>query len=285
MPTLQSLSPDQITDAVTEARTRDLPCTLTVWEDGRWVNRHSRVLRISDRRLWLELPPASAGSALHEFTPAEKVGLSFKLKHHKYLCSVVVADIEQMPRDDGDSEPVLSVCYPSRMNRLQRRAYQRVPVPANRIVRASFWPGGREAEPTKPSPDRPVWTGRVTDLSAGGLQLMLPVESLELLDPGYVVGIRVSFGAGSERAVYADAQYRHATPVDEVAPVPGRPDDTPCVLVGFQFVGLGQTREGQESLERISYHVAEFQRILDTDAKAQQRRPSASHARATDAAR
>jgi len=275
MPTLQSLSADQITHAVDEARTRDLPCTLTVWEGNRWVNRYSRIVRTSDRRVLLELPPASAGCAPHEFTPAEKVGLSFKLKHHKYLCSVVAAGIEQLPLDDGGSEPVLSVCYPSRMNRLQRRAYQRVPVPANRIVRASFWPGGREAEPNKPCPERPVWTGRVTDLSAGGLQLMLPVESLELLDPGYVVGVRVSFGAGSEQAVYADAQYRHATPAEEKPPAPGGPDG-PCVLVGFQFVGLGQTREGQDSLERISYHVAEFQRAWDAQDKADDRHASAS---------
>jgi len=142
MPTLQNVEIDQITTILSEAQRRHVPAIVTIRPDERWLNLRSRVAELRDRHVWMAMPTSEDGTP-HEFTPAQKVGLSFKLKHHKYLCSVTVAGIEQASLSEGGTTPVLSVCHPARMQRLQRRAFQRADVPANRIVRASFWLGGR----------------------------------------------------------------------------------------------------------------------------------------------
>ncbi len=60
------------------------------------------------------------------------------------------------------------------------------------------------------------------------------------------------FGAGAE-AVFADAQVRHLDFGD------------PDVVIGFQFLGLAQTRQSRQALQIISKFVGEFYRQQNGD--------------------
>jgi len=146
-------------------------------------------------------------------------------------------------------QTVLHVCSPTRMQRMQRRAFNRTDVPANRIVRAAFWLGGLESEPAGTTPDHPVWSGRVVNISAGGLQLTSEQRLGDAVSPGDIVGVRISFGVG-EQNVYADAQFRHTLEED------GK------VHMGFQFIGLGMTHQSREALQTIGSKANQFQREL-----------------------
>jgi hypothetical protein len=97
------------------------------------------------------------------------------------------------------------------------------------------------------SPASPVWSGIVSNLSAGGLQVRCPLETARSLEVGDIVGMRLLFGVG-EDAVYIDGQFRHLAV------------DGGEKLLGFQFLGLGHTRERQNALRRISMKVSEYQR-------------------------
>ena len=250
MPALQELQSSQVLQTITAAAERRIPVTITVRTGNRWLNLHSRLVRLCGEHFWLEYPEAGDQAHAHQFSPAEKLGLSFKLKHHKYLFAVTVAGTEQIDTEDGQAIKVLSVCWPSRMQRLQRRAFYRADVPNGRIVRASFWPGGREAEPPRACSESPVFSGNVTNISAGGFQMRTSAEAADMLDTDFVVGVRLSFGAGREVTAYADAQFRHVEP------------DGRKVLIGFQFVGLAQTPEGREALQLITNCVTEFHQAM-----------------------
>ncbi|MDY6914054.1 MAG: PilZ domain-containing protein [Planctomycetota bacterium] len=250
VPTLQQLNNCQINEVLAEAARRQVPVTITVAVDASWATLHSRLLAVKTEHLFLAAPPPEAGVEQHEFAPADKVGVSFKLKHHKHIFSATVAGLEQLELADGTVSPVLKVCSPTRMQRLQRRAYIRAAVPANRIVRASFWLGGRKAEPAGTTPERPVWSGRVTDISAGGFQIEANPEAAAAMDVGECVGVRFVFGT-SDEAVFADAQFRHIGQEGQVT------------RMGFQLVGLAQSREGQAALQLISARVAEFHRAAE----------------------
>jgi len=134
------------------------------------------------------------------------------------------------------------------MQRLQRRAYIRAEVPANRIVRASFWLGSAEAEPTGPSPERPVWSGRITDLSAGGFRMSVAAETAVGTDLGDIVGVRIVFGADGAETVYTDAQVRHIESQSDRA------------VIGFQFLGLAESAQGRIVLQMIAAKTTEFQK-------------------------
>jgi len=157
MATLQELDLKQNEQSIVFAIARHTPAILTIRGDGTWSNLHSYILAVRDGTLLLELPLPEEGRPPHEFSPNESIGVSFKYKHHKHIFNSSVVGMQTMPVDGGGNLRVLALAAPSKMQRLQRRAYLRADVPPNRVVRASFWLGGREAEPAGGSPDRPVW--------------------------------------------------------------------------------------------------------------------------------
>lgn len=248
MAVLQELGAGQINELIQAAGQRNVPMIVTIRSENTWANLHSRALSIRGSHLLLEMPVPEEGAIPHEFVPAERIGVSFKLKHHKHIFAGTVAGQERVKTADGTEIPALAIVMPTRMQRLQRRAYIRVDVPANRVVRASFWLGGCDSEPAGTSPEHPVWYGRVMNISAGGFQLETDQASSEHLEPGDKVGMRLVFGASGE-TIYADAQFRHK---DEVGLQR---------LLGFQFLGLTETPEGRVVLQVISAKVSEFQRI------------------------
>ena len=257
MPALQQLNQRQIDEVLGEAAGRHVPLSVTVYCDGRWVAYHSRLIALRAEHLLIELPQADAGQP-QELAPAERISVSLKLKHHKHIFNAVVAGRETIRLDQGVEMMVVVLCGPTQMHRLQRRAYLRADVPANRIVRASVWLGGTEAEPSGTSHQRPVWTGQVTNISAGGFQMRIPRDFSGGLEPNDIVGARLVFGAG-EKAVYSDAQFRHME------------DDGPSALLGFQFVGLTETAEGMSALRAITSRVSDFTHCQGHDEQARRR--------------
>lgn len=244
MAIIQEIRNNQINELVALAVEKQTPLTVTLRVDRHWMNLHSRLLAIQNGRVVIEFPWTHEGGQ-PEMTERDVIGLSFKLKHHKHIFSSMVLAGGSM---DVEGQPVrtLELEWPTRMQRLQRRAYERVDVPSNRIVRGSFWLGGREAEPAVVTTRSPVWTGKVANLSAGGVQLVCDAAVAESLEVGDAIGVHLSFGA-ADQVYYADAQFRHIEVID------GK------VVMGFQFVGLDQTSEGRSTLRMISLKVAEFQ--------------------------
>jgi len=261
MTALRELSFEQIEQTVREAIEREVPVTLTVREDCGWANARSRLVSVEGDHLLLSTPEGPNGAPVSGMEAAAKVGLSFKLKHYKYVSTVTVAGTQD---GDAGAGKLLSVCFPTSMLRMQRRAYERVAVPLNRIVRASVWLSGRDAEPSVTSPEHPVWSGTVTNLSAGGFQLRTTQEATRFLEVGDIVGVRIVFGA-AEETVYADAQFRHWEPGD---------GDGGLALMGFQFIGLAQSHEGLEVIQFLNRKIREFQHA---ERRAHHRRQATVH--------
>jgi c-di-GMP-binding flagellar brake protein YcgR len=246
MSILQELNHREITQVILSAAERSLPLSLTVRKGEHWANFQSRLVGLQDQSLLLESPLSEQG-ATRGFTPGESVGVSLKLKHHKYLFLASVAR-EGAPAADGAAGPLLVLGRPTRMQRLQRRSYIRAQVPNGCVARAAFWVGGKLNEPVSGSPDRPVLSGRVMNLSAGGFSVRTSEESVRLLEMGYFVGTRLLFGVGQE-AIYADACVRHIALGDGGA------------VVGFQFLGLEYSEDGKAALQTVSRKVNEFHAV------------------------
>ena len=247
MSALQELSPMQMSEALVAAAEKQIPVTVMLHRGEVWLNMRSRFLAIDGARLIFELPRISEDKAIDDLVPAEKFGVSFKHKHHKHLFGSTLLALQSYQGSDGEIRAVAVGC-PTTMQRIQRRAYYRVSVPSNHIVRVSLWFGGRETEPSGTTPDRPVWSGKVEDISSGGFQVRTRDDVGMALDIGDMVGLRMTFGLSAE-TLFADAQFRHNKPTADGS------------LLGFQFVGLGQTAESKNALRIISSKVSEYQRL------------------------
>ena len=255
MAILHDLTTSQIQQAVDEAAQRAVPLSITVKDEHGWSNYHSRLVTVRGRHILIEPPINDQCQTPQEFAPDARIGVSFKLKHYKHLFTATVAGIQNTILGDGAVEiSLLAICMPGRMQRLQRRAFIRANVPANRVVRAAFWVGGQEAEPTRTSDQTPVWIGRVENLSAGGFQLSTDGTAAQILDEGDIVGVRLSFGTAAGETVFADAQYRHIK-ADELG-----------ILMGFQFIGLDQSPRGRQALQTIIAKVEQYHRCENASA-------------------
>lgn len=247
MPNLQELDNDQINEAIQGAAEKRIPVALTCRKKDGWVIFHSRFVALQGQHILLAMPRDDDGEP-RQFELADRVGLSFKYRHHKHICSATVAGLVDRPGEEDTQ--VLSVISPTKMHRLQRRVYQRVTVPESKIVRASFWSGGQDSEPIGSGADLSVWTGTVDNISAGGFQMVCHDYTGPELQLGDAIGVHLTFGLGRE-SCFADGQFRHFEQRDDL------------VILGFQFVGLAQSRQGRAALQMISSRVSEFQRIAE----------------------
>ena len=248
MAKLQEMTQEQIADALQAAVERQVPVAVTLKRDSAWTSCHTRLLAVQGPHVLLGDLLVHDDEQTPQIAPAEKIGLSFKLKHYKHVFTVTAVGTEKFQGGPSDPGQAISVCWPNRMHRLQRRAFIRAEVPQGRVVRASFWLGGRDSEPTQADPQRPVWSGMLTNISAGGFQVISAAsDDVWELVVGETVGLRLAFEAGSE-SIHADAQFRRVDRVEGQT------------LLGFQFVGLAQDRKGRQALQYISAKVAEYHR-------------------------
>ncbi|MHC4984824.1 MAG: flagellar brake protein [Planctomycetota bacterium] len=247
MANFQELNLSQIDQAVSQAVGKHIPVTVSIFDGDSWNISASQFLALSDTYLILSAPMDSSGQAA-SFAPADRVGINFKQGHHKHVFEATVVESFVHPDQDGQPVEALKVVAPSRMQRIQRRSFQRVDVPAGEIVRVSFWRGGKEVEPVGVTDEDVVWTGAVNNLSAGGFQVACHTYHGPQFEVGDLVGVRLSFGL-AEESCFADAQFRHAQM------------DGEALMLGFQFMGLAHSRHGRAALKLISVKVAELQRL------------------------
>jgi hypothetical protein len=257
MAILHDLTTSQIQQAVNDAAQRNMPLSITVRDEHGWSNYHSRLVLVRGSLMLIEPPINDECQIPQEFAEGTSIGVSFKLRHYKHLFTASVVGIQNTNLGDGDNAvdmSLLAIRMPGRMQRLQRRAFIRANVPDNRVVRAAFWVGGLEAEPTPATDQAPVWIGRVENISAGGFQLSTDGTAAQMLEEGDIVGVRLSFGTAAGDTVFADAQYRHIK-ADELG-----------ILMGFQFIGLDQSTKGRVALQTIITKVDQYHRCENASA-------------------
>ncbi len=262
MPVIQELGKNQIDECLAEAFHRQTPVALTWRTESNWYSGSTKILLVTKGNLWLEYPRCEKDGSL-EITRALPVVLSFKIRHHKHVFNTVVETIGRMqrpvrsvveasgPSHSEDKAEVRALCVPKpqKMLRIQRRAYDRVDVPRNRSVLATFWQGGLANSPGESPDAKLAWEAWVMNISAGGLQVRTAGRVGPQLETGDILGVRIEPGQEFQ-PVLADAMLRHQAT-----------DERGVTVVGFQFIGLDESAHGRETFQRLSRIVRAFQRI------------------------
>jgi hypothetical protein len=235
-PYLDKARCDQI---IAEAAAKQTPLVLTRRGPSGWVVAKSRFRGVCqpEQHLLIECPPGAGSHAWPKPAAGELLGVAFRRGHKKCLFSTVVVDGNALV---GEATPGIVARWPSELQELQRRVYQRACPPPGRRMKVGIRPVGT-------TPDQPpALTGVVEDLSAGGMRLRYEGEP----DLDIEQGVHLDFALGRRTAeVRVDATLRHCQAADEGS-----------WSLGFQFAGMEATREGQELLARIARTVTDFQR-------------------------
>jgi c-di-GMP-binding flagellar brake protein YcgR len=235
------------------AAQRRLPLTVSLLSDGRWCNMRSQILAFDPKQQAIQIvyPISVALEAPPEIPAGQKLGISFR-RGHKKCVFVSTAVVRRMDVVEGGS-PVdsLIVSVPEQVRELQRRAYQRVMVPADRFISVKLWQGGA------PNGDENTWplcSGRLSNLSLGGLLADVRVDQNPRLAAGDIVGVEMRPVATGE-PLMAEAQFRHCTLVSEER-----------LGIGLQFMGLEHDTPGLSSITQLAELVAELRRCGGRDA-------------------
>jgi len=122
---------------------------------------------------------------------------------------------------------------------MQRRAYERQPIPSELNVRAMFWHRGYINNSAE-GPDEDYWQGKLENLSAGGAMIRVGLDQRKFFTVGQLVGVQFT-PMSYQKPLLLEGQVRHLE-------TPGSQDG---LLVGVEFLGLEASSEGRDILHRL----------------------------------
>lgn len=222
---------------------RRLPVLLTRYGGSGWMAYRSRFTAccLDAGSIYIERPRGEESGGTADLSVGEQIGISFRRGRTKCLFTTVITGCEPMVDSSTPNVDTITLRWPEELQEMQRRLYERVNPPQGQAIDASYW--HTTANPGQPADAQ---HGVLENLSAGGLSIL--VDHLPALNIGDVVGCAFRPRAGTEPLEF-EARLRHI----------GRPGGRRWSL-GFQFLGLESSTEGQCRLAQLATLVSWFRR-------------------------
>jgi hypothetical protein len=199
----------------------------------------------------------------------QPVGLNFKHAYGKFIFDTTVVGLE--PASNPDSGGTIVLAAPKQLGVVQRRSYFRVNVPSSLKVNVVVW---HRSQKRRPKEDRTYFEGQLVDISAGGLQITMPLKSagegtgagvtVSEFHRGQFVGVRFT-PLPYETPIVFSAQIRNVLPTA----------DHSSLCMGLQIVGLEASEEGRQVLARLATVVDHYHQVNQSGARPQDLQPTA----------
>ena len=227
---------------IEEAVQRCLPVTLTNRHDNVWEVYKANFLALNTNRLAISQPVSDCGLGHLEAARGQEVAITFKKGYNKCLFMARVIGQEHFELDTGINVPAVVVYCPEQIEKIQRRAYNRISPPQDMQVSIDFWPCDGDANKDRRS-------AMLVDLSAGGLGMTALAKECDLLEENKLYQLEFVPLQGQGPLV-VQCRVRHINS-DQVSEVKS---------VGVQFIGLEMTEQGRATLRRLGRVVSVYQR-------------------------
>lgn len=216
-----------------------------------WETHKSRLLDMAPaRRALVVTHPCETEGETFELACGEQVGVAFR--HHSRKCLFATSVVgKRQPRRHAtrSSGPrALLLGWPEQIEELQRRVYYRVAIPAASPIDVRVWSGGLSSSTQGSPPESKAVTGRLLDLSVGGMCVAIAQADDPHFHTNAVVGAEFRPETGRS-SLTLEACYRHVQPL-------GRDR----LSLGFQFIGLEVSSDGASLLARLAQVVSRLQR-------------------------
>jgi len=216
-----------------------------------WLSYKTRIVDADEeqRVLVIETPVDEQTGQTVAIPPGEHIGISFRRGRAKCSFTTVVSAAGACEQSSTCQRGVIGVDWPDKLQIVQRRVYNRVAPPAGTCVQVYFWPEGEgpscdAAADVSFNPGRhDASVGRMEDLSAGGVRV-ISSQRIQPSDRTYVCAF---CPRNTDRPLQFEAKLRH---IDTLA--------GEKFALGFQFVGLDATTQGQCRLAHLANVVSGF---------------------------
>lgn len=243
------------TDILTHAISRNQFCVVTSRDNGAWSAGKTKFISANDapNRMFVEALDAGSNRAL-SYLSGELVGVTFRRGHRKCLFATTVLGTTSVEQADGQLTNVVELDWPTVLQELQRRAFQRA-VPIGKHVTVRFWAGGVAGRKAIEKEDKGIWTGTLVDLSAGGMRILTNEVAPDTFEEGDSIGF--SFRPKSRgETIVIDGVFRHLLLTSDG-----------LASIGIQFIGLECSAQGRDQLATLADVVSEYHRNLNSRKK------------------
>ncbi len=229
------------------AAQRRVPLTVSINREGQWSNLRSEFIRYDAKQGALQIlyPIAGADSIPPEITGEDELGLSFRRGHKKCIFVAQVVVRQRIEMEDKSFADALLLKIKGGLRELQRRAYQRVTVPADQFIAVKLWEGGL---PDSSDAAWPLCAGRLSNASVGGILVEINSQQNPRLSVGDAVGVELTPVQGKPPMLF-EGQYRHCCLVGKDR-----------LGIGLQFIGLEHEVQGRTSITQLAEFVRNLQR-------------------------
>lgn len=271
---LNGAEPREILRTVIEKKT---PAVMSYLSKGKWHIANVLLTNLGANRLDTHLSPRKMGPTsqkVHEDTSSgeneklnplniqinQPVGISLKYGYGKFIFETTVVALE--PSSDPKSGGTIVLMVPDRIEMVQRRSYFRVKVPSSLKVNVMLWHRRYKDEmsktqqietqtpDTRRTPPERYWQGKLADISAGGLQIVVDKGQKPDFKRGQFMGLRFT-PMPYEMPLMFNAQIRNILPTA----------DEKSICLGLRIVGLEASPEGRQVLQRLCNVVEHYYRI------------------------
>jgi len=242
---LRGSEPHKVLQRVIEEKRPALMCYLS---RGKWHKAQVLLVNLDSEKLDVRVVPTGYEPVVLEqicgylgkphpvnVKLGQSVGLSVKCEGGKFIFEAEVMDFGMSsPRGGG----IITLEIPDQMEMISRRSYFRVRVPEKLVIDVQMW--HRRCRRVKAELER-RWRGKLIDISAGGLQVVVGASERPDFRQGQFVKVRFC-PLPSEAALEFSAQIRNILPTA----------DGESFCFGLQVVGLEASREGRAILARLA---------------------------------
>ena len=235
----ETLDNSEIKAALLTACREQSPVVGTFLVRGKWRLLDLKVCGCSDD--FIEFCSEGPCDQLQQQHP---IGICIHLGHFKYLFDSTV----QMIQSEG-TKCRISLQYPDKIERLERRVYHRQPVPEKMKVKIQFWHRGYLDE-SKNEPTEKYWQGILLNLSAGGARFEIEHKHKEYFRVGQILGMQ-----------FTPMSYQQPLLLESYVIYAEEQSDHKHFRIGVKFLGLEVSPEGRQVLDRILEIINEYEKM------------------------
>jgi hypothetical protein len=275
---LHGAEPRDVLQTVIEKK---IPAIMSYLSRGKWHVAKVLLTNLGANKLDVQLSPCLLSQRAKETQKPhpiniqvnQPVGISLKYGYGKFIFETIVSALEQPSDSTSNGTIVLQV--PDRIEMVQRRSYFRVNVPSSLKVNVMLWhrrctdempqmcasAEQTESEAQNPNVRRPpecYWQGKLVDISAGGLQIVVDKGQKPEFKKGQFIGLRFT-PMPYEMPLMFNAQIRNMLPTV----------DQKSICLGLQIVGLEASSEGRQVLQRLCSVVEHYYQMNQRTPKRQ----------------
>lgn len=184
---------------------------------------------------------------------AHVVGMSVKHGYGKLIFETKVVGLKPSSHSQGSG--IIELEIPGQIELVSRRSYFRVEIPKPLEVKAALWHCNNRGD-NKLSSSKSGLCGRIVDISAGGIQIVIDAANGREFKKGQYIRIQFT-PMPSEMPLVFNAQVRTVFPTAN-----GK-----NMCLGMQIVGLEASSQGRTVLQKLCQAVESYHRMNQTDAR------------------